>query len=228
MTATHSASQQTPDAGDHELARHPVAGPRPHPSLRALQPLVRLDARIAQEAQRPWEQAPVRRRNTFTLHREQELPAALRRSGTPEISADGLTDGDRRRPTDLATHREERRQVIAVSRLICHATMEAMTGARPVQQLRRWLEHTVYSKVCERAELLQHTRELTVGHPTLGSGAERRAPRPLSLLRVRARQVETGIWEVSVIFSEADRTRACALRLEAHRGRWRAVALELG
>lgn len=195
----------------------------------SLEPLLRLDATVRREPAPPWEQAPLRRRNIFQLHREGELPELLRRPGATQLSAEAPQDGDRRRPTDLATHREERRQVIAVSRLICHATMESLAGVRPVQQLQRWLEHTVYQKVRERADLLQRTRRLKAGRSEhQGDQSETHVRAPLSLRRIRAHQVAAGVWEVSVIFNEAARTRACALRLEAHRGRWRAIALELG
>ncbi|GAA1813418.1 hypothetical protein GCM10009771_13980 [Nesterenkonia flava] len=45
---------------------------------------------------------------------------------------------------------------------------------------------------------------------------------------MRADNVARGVWEVAVIFTDGHRTRACALRLQAHRRRWQVVALELG
>ena len=183
----------------------------------SLEPLLRLDATVRREPAPPWEQAPLRRRNIFQLHREGELPELLRRPGATQLSAEAPQDGDRRRPTDLATHREERRQVIAVSRLICHATMESLAGVRPVQQLQRWLEVQVYSKVRERVDLTYGGRE-----------AAPKAPHPLAFHQVRTEKVAQGAWECSVVFGDEHRVRACALRLEAHRRRWRVVALELG
>lgn len=205
-------------------AAAPRAAEQPPPGLGALEPLIRLDARVRRDPEATG--TPMRRTNTFRLHREEELRQLLSRRGADGVSATAPASGDRRRPTELATEREERRQVIAVSRLICQATMESLAGLRPVQQLQRWLDPLVYDKVRERSELLQHTRHLSRSGRRTSSDLA--APPRLSLRRIRTHPVETGIWEVSVIFAEETRTRACAMRVEAHRGRWRAVALELG
>ncbi|MDZ5076250.1 Rv3235 family protein [Nesterenkonia sp. HG001] len=192
----------------------------------SLEPLIRLDARVRRDPEASWTRPPMRRPNTFRLQREDEVQRLMNRAGSDGVSVNATAGGDRRRPTELASLREERRQVIAVSRLICQAAMETLAGVRPVQQLRRWLDPLVYAKVQERSVLLEHTRRLTRGHEN--PSRETTTPPRLSLRRIRTHSVEAGVWEVSVIFSEETRTRACAMRVEAHRGRWRAVALELG
>ena len=75
----------------------------------------------------------------------------------------------------------------------------------------------VYSKVQQRAVIMTRHRVDTAVRP-----------QPLTFRSERACQPEVGVWEVAVVFSDELRTRACALRLQAHRGRWRVVAMELG
>ena len=156
-------------------------------------------------------------RKTFRLQREAELPTDLRRSTPQDVTAESRAQGDGRRPTELATAPEEERQIMAISQIVCQATMEALAGLRPVNQLQRWLETEVYRKVRERVEL---THDIFA--PTL------KAPRPLAFHQVRTEKNAPGAWEVAVVFGDAQRIRACALRIEAHRRRWRVVALELG
>lgn len=159
----------------------------------------------------------IRTRSTFRLQREAELASDLR-SGTPtDLVAASNAQGDGRRPSALATSAEEERQINAIARIVCQATMEALAGLRPVVQLQRWLEVQVYSKVRERVDLTYGSRE-----------AAPKAPHPLAFHQVRTEKVAQGAWECSVVFGDEHRVRACALRLEAHRRRWRVVALELG
>lgn len=154
----------------------------------------------------------------FRIQRESEVPqllASMEAEGLLSSSAVRRTDGQR--PDELASAQQERRQVIAVARVVCQATAETLLGLRSVSQLRRWLDREVYNKVQQRVAVMARHRE----------GATVR-PRPLSFRSERACQPVPGTWEVSVVFSDEMRTRACAMRLEAHRGRWRVVAMELG
>lgn len=159
----------------------------------------------------------VRTRSTFRLQREGELASDLRSSTPTDVVAASSARGDGRRPSALATSAEEERQINAIARIVCQATMEALAGLRPVVQLQRWLEAQVYSKVRERVELTHEAQDLAP-----------KAPRPLAFHQVRTVKVAQGVWECSVVFGDEHRVRACALRLEAHRRRWRVVALELG
>lgn len=156
-------------------------------------------------------------RRTFRLQRESELPTDLRRSSPQDVAAKSRAQSDGRRPTELATAPEEERQIMAISQIVCQATMEALAGLRPVNQLQRWLENEVYRKVRERVDLTHD-----------GPATILRAPRPLAFHQVRTEKIRPGAWEVAVVFGDAQRVRACALRIEAHRRRWRVVALELG
>ncbi|GGE64601.1 Rv3235 family protein [Nesterenkonia cremea] len=159
----------------------------------------------------------VRSRTTFRLQREEELTSDLRSSTPTEVIAVSSAEGDGQRPSALATSAEEERQINAISRIICQATMEALAGLRPVVQLKRWLEAEVYAKVRQRVELTHDVQQLAP-----------KAPRPLAFHQLRTEKVAQGVWECAVVFGDEHRVRACALRLEAHRRRWRVVALELG
>lgn len=178
-------------------------------------------------------------RSVYQLRREEEVPALMRRlRGEREPAANRRPPGEP--PTALATYREERRQICAISRIVCQVTTEVLLGLRPAAQLQRWLDLEVQQKMVERAALLAETRRSSDrrpgGRPAAGSrsggpnSAVQRIPRPqpLTFGHVRAERVARGAWEVCVVFGDGTRTRACALRLEAHRRRWRVVAMELG
>lgn len=216
----------------------PLTGASPrHRAIANLEPLLRWDAQLTVEEE-TWTRPPARERSSFGLRREAELPHLLRREGlVPAAAGAGPTTGssagssaartsagaaavepaDGRRPTALASDREERRQITAISSIVCQATLETLAGVRPAGQLLRWLEPSVWEKVAERAELMRRAR-----------GSAPPAPPSRSVRRVRTDQVSDTSWEVCVVLDDGERARACALRLQAHRGRWRVCTLELG
>ena len=104
----------------------------------------------------------------------------------------------------------------AVGCSIALAALEVLAGRRPVAQLARWLAPGVY-------EALQVRAGLTVRVARTPEGARRPVVR-----RYRVTPVAATTRELSVITDDADRVRAVAVRLEAHRGAWRATALEIG
>lgn len=164
------------------------------------------------------ETADRRQSAALQLHREADVPRLVAEDG-PEARAGSPSAavGDGRRPDELATYRQERRQIIAISRMVCQAVAEVLAGLRPAQQLSRWLTPEVHDKVRQRGDLLaRHRRDTTVQAGPLAFGA------------VRTTRLRTGVWEVSVVFSDDQRVRACALRVQAHRRRWRVSAMELG
>lgn len=152
------------------------------------------------------------------LHREAELPRLLA-DNDAEVQAQvgSAAAADGRRPDQLASYRAERRQITAVSRVVCQAVAEVLAGLRPTHQLSQWLTAEVHQKVRQRGELLARHRTNSAVQP-----------RPLEFGAVRATRPRIGVWEVSVVFSDQHRVRACALRFEAHRRRWRVKAMELG
>lgn len=209
MTTTADAAAHTPAhtvrrgaPGREDLSMAPGAFTAPNPE--AGEPLLRLEASIAP--------AP----SADDLPPSGPRPVRPRPRPRPEF--------DGRRPTELAGQREERRQIMAISRIVCQATLEALAGVRPVAQLQRWLEPETWAKVAERTQLMTEARR----SGGLSADGALPAPRTLQVLSMRSERLRAGTWEVAVVLSDESRVRACALRLEAHRRRWRVVALELG
>ncbi|WP_147108491.1 Rv3235 family protein [Nesterenkonia populi] len=153
----------------------------------------------------------------FRLRREADVPRLLRAMGHTDVAvtAEGAADG--RRPVELAAEAEEGRQIQAMAKVVCQAAVETFAGLRPAHQMERWLAPAVHEKIVERAELVAHLQ------PNPGTRAAR-----LHFRSVRPCRVRQGVWEVSVVFADARRVRACALRLKAHRRRWQVVAMEMG
>lgn len=104
----------------------------------------------------------------------------------------------------------------AVGCSIALAALEVLAGRRPVAQLARWLAPGVY-------EALQVRSSLTARVLRTPQGERRPVVR-----RVRLTPIVATAHEVSVVTDDSGRVRAVALRLEAHRGAWRATALEIG
>ena len=103
---------------------------------------------------------------------------------------------------------------------VAHAATEVLRGIRPIAQLVRSVSPEVYEQLEARLQVSTTARERRGAPPT-----------PQSRSRVRrARVVRVGqdAAEASVVIDDVDRVRAIALRVELHRGRWRAVVLEIG
>lgn len=97
---------------------------------------------------------------------------------------------------------------------IALATVEVLAGRRPLAQLARWLTPGVLEALQVRAALTVRVR-----------GVTRRAPQ---VRRVRACSVDEHTVEAGVVVEDGGVVRAVALRLETHRGAWRATVLEVG
>ncbi|WP_146903813.1 Rv3235 family protein [Cellulomonas aerilata] len=94
------------------------------------------------------------------------------------------------------------------------AAVEGLRGVRPLAQLTRWVSPEVYDLLQLRAELVQRA-----GRPTASRAGIR---------RIRLFRIGEEVAEASVVVDDGPRVRAVAVRLEGHRGRWRAVAMEIG
>lgn len=90
------------------------------------------------------------------------------------------------------------------------AAVEALNGARPLAQLARWVSPQVLEALSAAAAAPTPVRK----HATV---------RPPHVYRVSPTVVEA-----SVVVHDGERVRAAALRLEIHRGHWRATALQIG
>lgn len=105
-----------------------------------------------------------------------------------------------------------------VIRTLGLAAVEVILGRRPAAQLARWLTPGVLQALRTRADL---HRRATEG--TSGAGA-----RPPVVRRTRVCPVEPHVVEGAVVIDDGCRVRAVAVRLETHRGIWRATALDVG
>lgn len=99
---------------------------------------------------------------------------------------------------------------------LVQAVVETLSGSRPAAQLGRWLSADLYESLARRAGLAVRIK----GRPSLVRRAVVR--------HVHVCRVTPVVAEASVVVHDGLRVRAAAVRLEAHRGRWRATALELG
>lgn len=91
------------------------------------------------------------------------------------------------------------------------AAVEALAGGRPVLQLARWVSPTVYESLARRC-------------PPPGAAPTRR---PTVRSTVLSRVAPT-VAEASVVVHDGTRVRAAAVRMELHRGTWRATVLQIG
>lgn len=99
---------------------------------------------------------------------------------------------------------------------LVRAVVEALTGSRPTAQLGRWLTADLYEALARRAGLAVRIK----GRPSL--------VRQAVVRHVHVCRLSPLVAEASVVVHDGTRVRAAAVRVEAHRGRWRATALELG
>jgi hypothetical protein len=105
---------------------------------------------------------------------------------------------------------------------IVRTAVEVLRGEKPVAQMARWVSPDILAAVHRRARL-------TVSAAS-GTDGTARAARitPVRIVRTRTVRIGERTAEATVIVRDGDRVRAAAIRVEAARGSWHAVALELG
>lgn len=107
-----------------------------------------------------------------------------------------------------------------IVRRLALAAVEVIAGLRPAAQLARWLTPGVLQAVRMRADL--HRRATSAaGRATAGA-------RPPVVRSTHVCRVEERVVEAAVVVDDGCRVRAVAVRLETHRGMWRATALDVG
>ena len=92
------------------------------------------------------------------------------------------------------------------------AAVEALRSTRPLVQLARWVSPGVYEALARSAQ------------PAVGHEARRRA----AVRGLRVCRISATVAEGSAVIQDGNRVRAAAVRLEVHRGSWRATALQIG
>lgn len=103
-------------------------------------------------------------------------------------------------------------------RNVVRGVLEVFAGVREAEQLARWTTEDVYRAIVVRAGLAARAR----------SARRMAAPRDVHEIRsVHLFSPVDGVFEATVIASARTRTRAIALRIEGHDGRWRVTALAL-
>ena len=162
-----------------------------------------------------------------TLHRLPPLPGQLISwpMAPPVPSAQATLDLDLTGPETepepevrSAADRRAERTMRARAARFAMAMVEAVGGDRPVTQLVGWVNHEVYETVSTLAAAVSQTSD---------SDARARTGRP-RLLSVHVSRPSTDAAEVCGHVRQGVRSRAVALRLELHRGRWICTALHLG
>lgn len=139
------------------------------------------------------------------------LPPALRSVGSPAVEAAWPTaPRSAARPPGRPEPLPDPERICGA---IVLAAVEAITGARPLVQLTRWVAPAVLEAVAAR-----------VLPATDGGRGTRRA----TVRRIRVCPVSPRVVEASVVVHDGFRVRAAAVRLEAHRGQWRATVLQIG
>ncbi|TDO51375.1 hypothetical protein EV643_103112 [Kribbella sp. VKM Ac-2527] len=101
---------------------------------------------------------------------------------------------------------------------LAQAVAEVLAGDRPLSQLVRWTDAVVYMDLNRRVRVLGLTTTAT------HRGAKERS----AIRSVRVSQPAERVAEIAAHVRYGNRSRAMALRLEVHRGRWICTALELG
>ncbi|GED09771.1 Rv3235 family protein [Cellulosimicrobium cellulans] len=98
---------------------------------------------------------------------------------------------------------------------VVRAAVEVVRGERTVGQLARWVSPEIYETLARRSRLV-------------ADGPRPTTTRPVTVRRARVLRIGEGVAEGTVVVEDGDRVRAAAARLEARRGTWRVVALEIG
>ncbi|OLT55411.1 hypothetical protein BJF88_06090 [Cellulosimicrobium sp. CUA-896] len=100
---------------------------------------------------------------------------------------------------------------------VVRAAVEVLRGDRTVHQLARWVTPQIYDTLARRARLVVDTP----GHADATAY-------PVTIRRARVMRLGADVAEATVVVDDGGRVRAAAARLEARRGAWRVVALEIG
>ena len=101
---------------------------------------------------------------------------------------------------------------------LVQAMAEVLAGDRPISQLVRFTDAIVFNDLNRRVRMLGLTTTATA-----------RGQKERSAVRsVHVSNPVSKVAEVAAHVRYGDRSRAIALRLEVHRGRWICTALELG
>lgn len=114
--------------------------------------------------------------------------------------------------------REELPDPEPVLRNLTHCVIEALAGARDLEQLARWVNDDVYRNLSKRVVLAARARRVK------GQAPQRPA---FSLGRLIVCEPADGVIEAVVMVHQRARSRAVAIRLEGYDQRWRASVISV-
>ncbi|WP_431220486.1 Rv3235 family protein [Leifsonia xyli] len=101
---------------------------------------------------------------------------------------------------------------------LARCVIEVLAGARPLDQLGRWVSDSVYVHLLRRTMLGVRARAVTAENPL--------RPR-MRIGEPRLSHPSEDVVEAVVLVHQSGRSRAVAIRLERHRARWRATAINV-
>ncbi len=101
------------------------------------------------------------------------------------------------------------------SHTILRATLEVLTGFRPITHINRWVSPEVYASLARRASLA-----LRVAPPS-----DRQRP---VVRNVRVSSVAKGRVDVIATILDGERVRAVAFEMVVRRARWMVTAIQIG
>ena len=101
---------------------------------------------------------------------------------------------------------------------LTRCVIEIIAGARDLEQIARWVDDAVYTKLLKRVVVSAQARQ----------AARRPATRPvISLGNITLCEPRDGVVEAVIIVHSRMRTRAVAIRLEGLDRRWRATSIHV-
>lgn len=136
--------------------------------------------------------------------------------------ADRRAERTSRHPARPAHHTETPAPAAALpdptslSCAIVRTAVEVLRGERSIARMARWVSPDILGALHRRARL-------TTGGAPCPPGLA-----PVTIVRTRTVRIGDRAAEATVIVRDRGRVRAAAVRLEAARGSWHAVALEIG
>ena len=122
----------------------------------------------------------------------------------------------------------DREVVEMMASKVARAVLEALCGARSVQQLARWLDGRCLAALTTRARLYAEACRAELRHSSPETGNVVTLHHQPRVHSIHCCAVAPGIYEASVVMADANRFRALAMRLELHTGLWKVTALNVG
>jgi hypothetical protein len=151
--------------------------------------------------------------DTSALRPTRRPPATRRLPGRPPLS---VVQQDPDPELRLTTGADDDPGLLSAKLALC--VIEILAGARPLDQLGRWVSDSVYVQLLRRTVIASRSREVT--------GDDARRPR-VRVGEPMINHLGETIVDAVVMIHQPARSRAVALRLERHRNRWRATAISV-